>query len=395
MDLPAHRWARGSSPLRPAELTAFRGLPGILLWLCQTRLDAICDVVLLQTCVRCATIGHLKQANTLLARIKKYATGIGLYFAYMRPPFCAKSVHDACHVSRLSSYAIEGILVLLAEDRKDIVADKKTAVIRKEDVEKLGGPGHPMINTSNKAKRLSHSTSHAETNAGCRAKELAQMVNLRFSEVLQCGMCLPFRPRISLQDLIHVQEENLLVFPIDHFTDCGDLFDLVTGTKGTPQDKQQRLYILSLREDRARGLIRRFFLISSNIMLADSLTKHMLGRRFLDFCSTGVWRTRGADKNCRMRGRLDLGRDYTEQDLVELKDLAVIGLGMVGVACVGVMSYRKREQQSSTDFSSSGSSSSSSGSSSSRSASSSGDSWRRGDDSAERESFDQKKTCQQ
>ena len=39
------RAAQDDSPLTTTELKAFRGLPGGLLWLCQTRLDAIADTV--------------------------------------------------------------------------------------------------------------------------------------------------------------------------------------------------------------------------------------------------------------------------------------------------------------------------------------------------------------
>ena len=64
-------------------------------------------------------------------------------------------------------------------------------------------------------------------------------------------------PTLAL--LIGVQEKNLLPVPVDHYTDCNDLFELMTGEKGVPQDKTQRLYIMGLREDRITRCITTIF----------------------------------------------------------------------------------------------------------------------------------------
>ena len=318
--IEAHRVNRDDSQLKPKELTAFRGLSGVLLWLCQTRLDAVADVVLLQTHVSHATIMNLKQANSLLARVQKYSANCGPFFMPLRPPLVVKSVHDACGSTKLTAYRQEGILTLLAEDR-DIPTFPKSPEVPPEFYHLVGGAGHVMTSLANKSKRISYSASHGETNAMCRAKQFAQLVSLRFAEVLQAGICLPLRSRCTLGQLIVVQEQNLMPFPCDQYTDCGGLWELVTGVKGVPQDKSQRLYIMSIREDRVNGRIRRFFLIPTNIMFADSLTKHMICKIFMDFCCSGIWRTSLADKKIKVRGRIRLNDDLTEDDLVNLQEM--------------------------------------------------------------------------
>ena len=50
------RAQQDDSPLTRQELAAFRGLLGGLLWLCQTRLDAIADTVIIRQNTQSATI---------------------------------------------------------------------------------------------------------------------------------------------------------------------------------------------------------------------------------------------------------------------------------------------------------------------------------------------------
>ena len=69
--IPKERAFQDSSPLTPAEVTSFRQVLGALIWLCQTRLDLVCDVVLHQQETTRATIGTLKTANAIITRAKK------------------------------------------------------------------------------------------------------------------------------------------------------------------------------------------------------------------------------------------------------------------------------------------------------------------------------------
>ena len=57
--------------------------------------------------------------------------------------------------------------------------------------------------------------------------------------------------------MIKIQESGGWVIPIDHYTDCRDLFELLVGEKGVPQDRYQRVYVMPLREDRLKQAITR------------------------------------------------------------------------------------------------------------------------------------------
>ena len=68
--------------------------------------------------------------------------------------------------------------------------------------------------------------------------------------------------------------------PVDHLTDCNDMFECVTGDKSLPQDRGHRLYIAAMRELRITGCIRRFLLVPTESMLADCLTKSQVDLRY-------------------------------------------------------------------------------------------------------------------
>ena len=254
------------------------------MWLCQTRLDLVADIVLLQGDISIATIGHLKQANLVVRKAQKYRDGCGLIYPRISPPFVLWAPHDSSHAREGLSYAQEGALTLLAEDRH-IPVDSKN-MVAEADSSYLGGFCHVLASLGRKGKRVAPSTSSAETNAAVSAKEVAQLVAMRLTEVMYTGIGWPLRERVSLSLLITIQEKGAFVVPIDNFTDCQDLFDLV---KGTPQDRHQRLYVMSIREDRLARRMRRFWKISTQYMIADALTKHMLSPIMMDLITIGYW----------------------------------------------------------------------------------------------------------
>ena len=92
------------------------------------------------------------------------------------------------------------------------------------------------------------------------------------------------------RDLIEVQERNLLPIPIDHYTDCNDLFELITGEKGVPQDKTQRLYVMGLREDRLTRRVRYLFKIPTDVVVSDALTKSMISYTLYTLLTSGFWK---------------------------------------------------------------------------------------------------------
>ena len=43
--------------------------------------------------------------------------------------------------------------------------------------------------------------------------------------------------------------------PLDMYGDARDVYELITGSKTMPQDKTQRLYVLSIKEARLDGRV--------------------------------------------------------------------------------------------------------------------------------------------
>ena len=81
-----------------------------------------------------------------------------------------------------------------------------------------------------------------------------------------------------------------------------DLFELVTGARGLSTDKNQRLVIVALREDRMSNRVRSFQHWPTTIMLADALTKPGTFLQMLRFCTSGhVDLTLKLDKRVRQR----------------------------------------------------------------------------------------------
>eukprot|EP00959_Pyramimonas_sp_CCMP1952_P082608 1726136-Pyramimonas_sp.AAC.1 len=57
-------------------------------------------------------------ANTLLGRVKKYSTNVGLYFPKRSPPFVIDTVADSSGATSGSSSAQEAVLILLGSDKR-------------------------------------------------------------------------------------------------------------------------------------------------------------------------------------------------------------------------------------------------------------------------------------
>ena len=88
--------------------------------------------------------------------------------------------------------------------------------------------------------------------------------------------------------MIAMQERNITIVPVDHVTDCMDLFELATGSKGLSNDKTQRIVVMSIREDRLCRRIRNFFHVPTAGMIADGLTKPGTFYQLLRFATTGT-----------------------------------------------------------------------------------------------------------
>ena len=83
------------------------------------------------------------------------------------------------------------------------------------------------------------------------------------------------------KQLIDIGQTGRYDQSIDLMTDCNDYFELVTGLKGVPQDRSQRLIIMSMRERRALCKFRSISWINTKAMPANSVTKLVPSRPML------------------------------------------------------------------------------------------------------------------
>ena len=114
--------------------------------------------------------------NTVTKRLIKNPNKFGIYFRRMHPPFRMISVSDASAPNKVSNFATEGIVICLAEDRLRRPSVDKNDYLEPTLVKHIGGKCHIYVATSQKSKRISYSTSHAETLSGAKAIPIAQLL---------------------------------------------------------------------------------------------------------------------------------------------------------------------------------------------------------------------------
>ena len=301
--------------LTPQEVTEFRSILGALLWITATRLDVVADVSVLQSRVTVATIKDLKQANEVLEKVRKFKD-LGLHYRYFEgEDLRVVCIHDASSASKGRNYAQEGLLVCLADDKfRHQHMDFETEYVDGNGfggVDSHGGVMHVLHASGGKAKRVSYSTSHAETLSMVGGVEASTLVMIRLTEIDMAS------PQPTIKELIKIQEQGNPKLPMDFYGDCADVWQLVTGSKTLPQDKGQRLYILSIKECRICGKMRQMVLVPTECMTADSLTKPMVHDSMLLLLSTGKVKFYNVD-NHPVKGRvLPALQDYDEHDIVK------------------------------------------------------------------------------
>ena len=172
---------------------------------------------------------------------------------------------------------------------------------------------HIYVGSSNKAKRLSHSTSHAETLSAAKFIPVGQLVALRLCEP---DLAIYFNTSLSPGLLMNVQDRGMCMVPHDHYIDCMDLWELSCGLKGIPQDKSQRLGVLSIREERRTERLRRLFHVTTQWMLADCLTKHSgyFSKSLHQLLSCGYWSVQGPLRVRQGFGRSELSEQQPNDD---------------------------------------------------------------------------------
>ena len=320
-----------SKSLTPAEITMLRGGIGSVLFLCLTRWDLLYDLVVLQTQVKDASRLQLKECNRIIYAAKRH-THRGLIF---EPLTYGKSrcmrrrlsgVADSSHASATSSYAFEGNLVFLQPecDAKPQQTKDFGEALPANNVPGLSSRVHPLHVKSQKAKRLSQSTSHAETLSQLSCTAVAECVAMRYTEIILAwskggvdirGTSL-HKGTPTLERLMEADLQGESAVPVDSWTDCLDLLELTTRLKGVPQDRHQRLAILALREKRVAGRIRFSYWMQTEWMIATALTKHDPNCITMwDLLTKGRWDIGG---NVRIRKTIQVA-DHEENDLRNMK----------------------------------------------------------------------------
>ena len=109
------------------------------------------------------------------------------------------------------------------------------------------------------------------------------------------------------------------VVAIDHLTDCKDMFELVTGLKGVPQDRQQRLAIMALREERMTGRGRNTLHIPTDVMLSDALTKPGTFPQLMYLLTTSIAKFHGSKKPITCKRMLHRPGAFSESDLESIQ----------------------------------------------------------------------------
>ena len=117
---------------------------------------------------------------------------------------------------------------------------------------------------------------------------MAQLTALRYAEP---EISKQFNFKIRPLELQNFCDDGLCPIPVDAVVDCMDLWELVCGMRGIPQDNSQRLGILALREERRSLRLRRFYHLTTHYMLADQLTKFSgyVSKSLLEMVSSGHW----------------------------------------------------------------------------------------------------------
>lgn len=295
--------------LTSEEVTDFRSILGALLWLTSTRLDLVAEVSLLQSRVTVAEVRDIKQANNVLDKAVKYKEN-GLHYRKFKTPHQRiVVVHDASSASKGRTYAQEGVLVFMADDNFKNYQINHEMVCTDETVKMHGGVMHLLMAYGAKAKRVSYSTSHGETLAMVGGIETGTLCMIRMAEIYH------EEKRPTIKQMVEIQENGHPELPVDCYGDCRDLYELCTGSRTLPQDKTQRLYVLSIKESRLTGRIRMISLVPTECMTADSLTKAMISPCMMHLLTTGIVEFWNEEKHPVVSRVVPTVAELTEDDL--------------------------------------------------------------------------------
>ncbi|CAL1138133.1 unnamed protein product [Cladocopium goreaui] len=300
--------------LTKEETSDLRSILGALLWLSATRLDIIADLSVLQSRLTVAEVKDLKQANQILDKVNEFKE-TGLYYCHFKGQHQRlMCIHDASSASKGRHYAQEGVLIGLSDDAfRDKTMNHET-VFDDYNVKEHNGIFHVLHASGGKAKRVSYSTSHAETLSMVGGLEASTLIMIRLSEIYHVDRSP------SLKQLISIQESGNPDLPIDFYGDCKDLWELVTGLRTLPQDKGQRLYVLGIKEARLNGKMRQIVLVPTECMTSDALTKPLVHKNLLEVMTAGVVSFHNVDNHPVTARILPTLQEYSEHDIIKTDD---------------------------------------------------------------------------
>mgnify|MGYP000013776899 CR=1 FL=1 len=102
-------------------------------------------------------------------------------------------------------------------------------------------------------------------------------------------------------------------------TDAMSLFELIVHKKSLPNDKHHRVGVLSMREDRLVSRLRNVI----HLPTTNPLTKQMISPVFMNFATTGLWKT-DTEREIEIKRGCRRSKTYTEKEL-ENNDFAEAG----------------------------------------------------------------------
>ena len=129
-----------------------------------------------------AKVKHLKDANDMVTRAQRDKEAAIYYRNLDAQHYRIACTHDASAASAAKNYAQEGVIVVLMADYLDVESNHVIATDEFAD-SRLSGKAQLLHMQSNKAKRVSYSTSHGETLAAINGLECATLVSSRLAEI--------------------------------------------------------------------------------------------------------------------------------------------------------------------------------------------------------------------
>ena len=197
--VPVSKDDEDDRPLTPAETPLLRSAVGGLMWTSLTRPDLLAELSTLQGIMNKGRVQHLKDINVLIERAKKDKEAAIYYRPLQETYYRIVIIHDASAATSTKNYAQEGVIVVLMNDF--INTDKNHVIANDEFASTtLSGKAQLLHVQSNKAKRISYSTSHGETLAAINGLECATLISARLECLGSFGdSFVVFRlPRLSM-----------------------------------------------------------------------------------------------------------------------------------------------------------------------------------------------------